>query len=713
MARTWYLNGEEMAAQKLVLVSGSKTAHAAGRMVIRTGEAFDGTPLLAYGDEVVISYQEDGDEPVIFFQGKCVTVPRYASAAREGMDYEIEDAWAEMERTPYQESWGYGILAEEGENVHLRQERQVAKAIFGRDATGARITVGEQLENAIGYAAAAGIDIQIGTVPSGEVPLPSEVTNVTVAEIISMCLRYHPDWMPWIDHSTEPPTFHVTPVADMEAISYKLDGTDPVSGFDIVDRQDLLPAAVRIVYEYAGEANLDGEAEIFRRAAIDKYPSGGPDAGPGVMSSTQPLEGMTMQAQKSPVQALTIPASAEAAGAVAWVKANYPHLANVPSAEIEVTAVTREMLAEDATMPPPVNPRAVRLDASSDADDYPRQLLRGTIEDWMRVRVGKMRVSPTVVAAAGASAETLAAIAKGTPPVTVTATNARTKIYFAPSQYIAPEDVPTGIAQSVYEAIHAGVRWQGYIEISTGEIPVGNLVGAKLNLTDSAVAAWATMNAPIHSMTWDVQSGKARISFGPVPYLAPDDFLEMQRILRALPVRWYSSEERTGEKFGAKDYPSAAGDSVGGFDHPQTVFDPSSGGGGVVEGAFYRIIAGESATYLQGGTVSGAEGTETAANIQVTDGDGPLHAAGHHMWVKATVAAIPSDGVMMSGVTVTGATVGYGATVPDDVLPTLTDAGEKYVSLGVFTDATFLPSGLGNIQISFCPPNTLTADRDA
>jgi hypothetical protein len=224
------------------------------------------------------------------------------------------------------------------------------------------------------------------------------------------------------------------------------------------------------------------------------------------------------------------------------------------------------------------------------------------------------------------------------------------------------------------------------------------------------------MGAPIHAVSWDIDSGTVTLSFGPVPYLAPTDFLEMQRMLRALPVRWVSDQERTGDRIGAKDYPSAAGDTVGGLDGPQTVLDPSAGGGSL-EGAFYTLAVGSGGhTYLQGGTVKGAAAsTRTLAAIKVIDASsGPVATAGHHLWIEATVSGIVADGLLLGGVTVTNATTSTGASVPADTAPTAAAAtGKKcYISLGAFTGSGFMPANVGNVQISFCPPSTYTVTRD-
>ena len=124
-------------------------------------------------------------------------------------------------------------------------------------------------------------------------------------------------------------------------------------------------------------------------------------------------------------------------------------------------------------------------------------------------------------------------------------------------------------------------------------------------------------------------------------------------------------------------------------------------------GAFYGTYVDEDGdTYLQGGTVSGGDGTETIADIKIIDADtGVLHSAGDHMYVEATGDGIVADGYLVSAWNLSSATLGYNATVPSNTLPLAAGAtGKKcYVSLGVFTADAFQPAASGNIGISYCP----------
>ena len=560
MAIAWLLNGETLASLGLKAVSGTFRTQGVSSMVLERVSDFDATELLAYGTSATLT--RDG---VKFFQGKIDSIPKHGSDQEEGQIYEIVDAWADLETTIYQEQWGVGAGTV-----------MIPKFVMGLGLIGAvwtRLNVGQQIGLILDHAIAQGVNLQKGSIPTGELLTPSEEANLSCAEGIMMCLKLHPDWIPWIDHSTTPPTFHVTPVSSMSAVSLPVNGTGAVDSFECIKRSDLIPSAVRIVYEFA---TTIGD-EVFRNTSIDKYPALGPDGGPRVMQATIPLAGMQMQIQKSRIQTRTIPTGPSATGVKAWIKAKYPHLADVAEGDFDVNSLTRALVVDTDTHPEPISPQAERLVASS-LPDVPRELVRGTIEDWMRRKVGKVRISLSISAAAGASAASKKAIAKGTPTVTVVATDAVTKIYKGVSQWVAPEDVPTGLAAAVYNAILAGVVYQGNASLT--EVDVGSVQyhGRKIHLT-GGVAAWGTMGAPVHTVDFDVETGKTTIGFGPPPQLAPVDFLELQRILRARETRWWSFAERGSNALGAEADPSAAGDSVSGYEIPETIIGaPDSAG---------------------------------------------------------------------------------------------------------------------------------------
>jgi hypothetical protein len=557
MSVAWAINGTALDAAGIMDASVTFRSGAPSELRLQRTSAYDATALLAYGTDATLTRGGTA-----FFRGKVRTVPRSASDSSEGQELLITDAWQDLEDTIYQEPWAVG-----SGSVDL------PIAILGVDSgTGARITTAQQITEAVAYAVAAGVDIQMGSVPTG-IPLwPTEVRNVSVAEVIRLSLRFHPDWSVWLDHSTGPPTLNVSARSAMTARSLSV--TD-CAALNIVRRDDLKPDAVRIVYLNA--TIIDGVT--YRDGIIDKYPGGGPDAGPRVLSNVIELAGGQMQFQKSRIQ--TRPLPDDQASAKEWVKKKFPHLKDVDDTHFAVNGWDTELVDDPDDHPDPINPRAERLEVT-DVEDLPRELVRGTIEDWMRKKVGRVRITVSIRPAAGATAAEKVAIAKGTPPVTVTATNAVTKIYKGVTQWTAPEEAPSGIAQRIYEALSA-YQQEGSVTVEAEDVAATRYHGCRLNLTDG-LGEWATMDAVIHQAQHDLFRGRTRLSIGPAPFLSADDFLELQRLFRGRPPTWMSDSERTSNELGAENDPGSKGDSVSGFDAPDTFVDP---GGTAIYPPFY------------------------------------------------------------------------------------------------------------------------------
>ncbi len=408
-----------------------------------------------------------------------------------------------------------------------------------------------------------GVDLQVGTLPTGVNFIPSEYVDMVTSEVIMLSLKQHPDWIPWIDHSTTPPTFNVTKVGDMSAVSLNVNGGDPVLNFNVIQRDDLLPESVRIVYEYASQF----DSEVYRNIVIDKYPADGPDAGPGVLQASVPLSGTQMQIQKSRVQTRLLPTSQETAKE--WLKLKFPYLRNVRDTVFNVTEWSKELVVDDEEHPEPINPNATRITVD-DADDLHRELIRGSIEDWMQRKVGEVLIKAAIEPTGSPTIEEIEAINIGVPPIKVTATNALTKVYKGITQWTPAAEPPSGIAEQTYRAIYASMPHQGTLTLLEQEVGTSTYHGRKLNLTGGYIT-WASMNAPIHSVDFDIEAGTTTLSFGPVPHLAPADFIEMERMLRYRPITWWTFEERASKLIGAEGSASAKGDTVDGYDTPVSV----------------------------------------------------------------------------------------------------------------------------------------------
>lgn len=553
----WKVNGTPVADLGISVAGGTFKTQGTSFALLDVVADFDAAEVFTYGQAITLT-RTLADATVTVFNGKIAPISKQANPEYEGHKYPVEDAWADLERTTYQEEWATGRAVDPVVSL--------PRAVLGIDSDGLVISVGLQLAAIIGFAATVGVAIQMGSTPSGEDLWPKEVNNISCAEAINQCLEFHPDWVPWLDHTTTPPTFNVTDTLNMPEVILPTDGSGILASFEETRRDDLVPDTVRIVYEFATTI----EDEVFRNLSVDKAPGGGPDAGPKVLCAMIPLAGGQMQIQKSRVRVRPMPESDDLSDLTKkWVKANYPRLKDVDLEDFVIKRFKKTLHVDDiADHPHPldISKQAPRL-VATDADQVPNQLLEGQIEDWMRKKVAWVDFEVIVSPADGVSPEVQSKINLDFPPGKCVCTNAITKLYKGVTQWVADEDIPSGIAAGVYNSMSNAYLYEGSAKILENELSGTRYHGKKLTLTGAG-----TSNAMIHSVTWDVGSGETTLGFGPVPELAPADFLELQRRLRSRKVTWWSGIERTDSKLGAEAAPSAAGDTVGGYHGPQIIF---------------------------------------------------------------------------------------------------------------------------------------------
>jgi hypothetical protein len=138
--------------------------------------------------------------------------------------------------------------------------------------------------------------------------------------------------------------------------------------------------------------------------------------------------------------------------------------------------------------------------------------------------------------------------------VRILVTDGETGSYSALGSYVDGETIPTGIAQSVYNAMSVlqyqgnDVRVQAEIMNAGGDGPLVHL-GHKLNLTGGR-AAWTTMDAMIQRIVENDGSGLTNISFGPARHLAAGDLAAMFQWNRFRRY-WYNPALRETADLGA------------------------------------------------------------------------------------------------------------------------------------------------------------------
>lgn len=547
---TWLINGSTPETLGLRIVGGEFRAGGPSTVTLEANAQFDAAEAFSYGDEVTIT--RDGAP---YFTGTARLVPKRGTGAEEAIRYVVEDAWADLERTTYQEEWqinGAGVL--------------LPMVVLGLKQDGTRIDVGAQIAEVLAFAADAGIPIQAGTMPTGMNLWPAEASGVSCAEVIRTSLRLHPDWIPWIDHTTTPPTFNVTPAATATARSLAVPGAVDVN---VTKRDARLPNCVRIVFTTA--TDIDGT--VYRDATVQKYPVDGPDSGPGVLCVQVELAGGSASIQKQQVTTRTLPATGATQTAKKnWLNAKFPWLAGVDPDHYSVDTFSLGLIENPDTEPDAINPHALPLPLES-LDDAPRELVKGAVHEWMRKRVGQIQVgieiTPVQTGANKADDDERKLLESIPTTFTVTGTNAQTRVYRGRLQWkTTAEQAPAGIAQAYYNTIAAGCLYEGSVTILEEDVGATRWHGSAINLT-GGVTGWATMKAPIHNVRWDLQSQLVTISFGPNPDYSVQDFIEYLRLLRSRGTTWMAGTERTSSELGAESEPSAKGDVAGPKEVPQ------------------------------------------------------------------------------------------------------------------------------------------------
>jgi len=121
---------------------------------------------------------------------------------------------------------------------------------------------------------------------------------------------------------------------------------------------------------------------------------------------------------------------------------------------------------------------------------------------------------------------------------------------------------------------------------------------------------------------------------------------------------------------------------------------------------FYTVPDGDDVgdIYLQGGTIGGEAVATLDLKLYDASEDDWEGTMGQHLWVPVAGNGVVEDLVLLPGFTVsTVAPAQIGTPDPDDHPTAANDEGICNISLGVFTDAGFMPAAIGNRAITFCP----------
>ncbi len=514
MAVVWTLdiNGEVLPLAEWKIVSPVlQTANLSrDTLTFETPGAFDGDPLCAFGDPVIL-YRNG----VKWFQGECFVVPRGARGASERQSYSFVGPWNFLERNVMKAPW---FIADNGSTQYT------SHLIF------LAVSVADNITNILEYAIARGANLQVGTITAPLIPPAFEVTDLTCAGAIQRIANYAPDCIGYFDYTTTPPTFHFKPRSALTAVELSLpDEALPFgSRLEIIEpiaREDLVVDNVQIIYER--EDTIDGQ-RVFN-AFLDSYPPSTNGLEDGCLSAIVMLQGGSTTTVRGNVLADEIqPDSIE------WWKKVCPKL-NDPR-----IGGTIALAFADSSID--------RIGYDGEASEgYPNRILGGAVTPWMELENGDpvlaqkekisrlFRYSMATSHLALGGMEHVVEYERIEAEVTATNSPVGDILYSTTASIEEGEAIPTGLAEYLYNALHPlqyDVLLQQHKADCDGEVKLGNVVNI-LNGHDD----WEDMNAVVQQVSFDIDHGTAEITCGPPRHLTIDQILELLRVSR-IRRRW-------------------------------------------------------------------------------------------------------------------------------------------------------------------------------
>ena len=501
------------------------------------------------------------DLGTIEFQGKRLLHVVEGRPGFEGVVYQFGGPWYDLDVTPYQQEF----MKYAGSPPALVQAWSGDLVLFQKlnsSYAAVAISTGEQITRILQHCLDAYTDLgldapfQIGTI-GVEVWLNTyQARDMKCSEAIRHCLRPSPDATVQMDYTVVPPLINVVKRSSMTGVSVALANLVNHETIRLTPRYDLQPLSVKLDFKQTNTYDESSGLQVTTQV----YPVGGATAGPGVITQTIELDGWHITTVKGKLDCVAV-----SNNRTFW-SGHFPDLRSTRCRRFRVGPLTYtdEDTGKSVTL---ADLSVVDKDgATVSLSTYPNMILDGTsVASWMKLPSGAQVVAVKAKITAEISCKEYDVEASGNPETStngrmlskylrkqveaqVTLTNATSGYYATMDSFSGAEAIPTGLAQSIYEAL-ATLQYQGSFSLVEVEPSGAVTMGKVVNLTGLR-SEWATMGALVQQIQKDYGNPggvRTTVTIGPAAHLDAGDLTQLFLMHRCRRVWKNPATQATGK----------------------------------------------------------------------------------------------------------------------------------------------------------------------
>lgn len=216
-----------------------------------TGDITASCPIV-YGNRIRIFRRVDAGTPVCWFVGSVTGVTARGTPQIQEWTIRCTNFWFGLSQTMFQQTL---VCYDVSGCAKLTNKKTTKVVLFQDERTGARITTGTQIRQAIAAAQAAGVTVDVGTVPEFVNAAFEVARDLTLMDVIRRAMQFTPDAVSWVDYSSGATMVNFQQRVSLSATSLSVTASPSIiESFELRRRDDLVPTGVRFNYIGMGAA---------------------------------------------------------------------------------------------------------------------------------------------------------------------------------------------------------------------------------------------------------------------------------------------------------------------------------------------------------------------------------------------------------------------------------------------------------------------------